>query len=65
MKINTINDYLQYKQIYLIPFILALMNLINVTDRYVVSSVLIDVQNFFQVSKSTAGLIFINSSINT
>ena len=57
MKNKTINEYLKSKQIYLIPFILALMNLINVTDRYVVSSVLIDVQNFFQVSKSTAGLI--------
>jgi MFS family permease len=29
----------------------------NVTDRYVVSAALIDVQDFFGVSKSTAGLL--------
>lgn len=38
-------------------FILFVMNLINVTDRYVVSSVLTDVEKFFNVSKSVAGLI--------
>ena len=41
----------------IISIVLFLMNLINVTDRYVVSSVLIDIESYFNVSKSTAGLL--------
>ncbi|CAF1004581.1 unnamed protein product [Brachionus calyciflorus] len=44
-------------QNYITAFIICSLNLLNVTDRYVVSSVLIDVQHYFQVDKSTAGLL--------
>lgn len=37
--------------------ILFFLQLINIADRYIVSSVLADVQAFFQVSNSTAGLL--------
>jgi predicted MFS family arabinose efflux permease len=37
--------------------ILCTMSIVNVTDRYVVGSVLIDIENYFKVSKSTAGLL--------
>lgn len=55
-KLKYLKFILNY-QTYFTAFILCSMNVINVTDRYIVSSVLIDVQNYFQVSKSTAGLL--------
>lgn len=41
----------------IISLILFLMNLINVTDRFIVSSVIIDIESYFDVSKSSAGLL--------
>ena len=38
-------------------FILFLMSVLNVTDRYTVSSALIDIEVYFDISKSTAGLL--------
>lgn len=38
-------------------FILFSLAFLNVADRYIVSSVLLDVQAYYQVSKSTAGLL--------
>ncbi|CAF1004559.1 unnamed protein product [Brachionus calyciflorus] len=52
--------YLKFRQKYqtfFTAFILCSLSVLNVTDRYVVSSVLIDVQHYFQVDKSTAGLL--------
>jgi MFS family permease len=37
--------------------ILGTLSVVNITDRYVVGSVLIDIENFFDVTKSTAGLL--------
>ena len=37
--------------------ILFLMSVLNVTDRYTVSSALIDIEIYFNISKSTAGLL--------
>lgn len=41
----------------IIPILMAVLNLINNTDRYVVSSVLIDIEAYFNIDKSTAGLL--------
>ena len=41
----------------IIPFLLAVLQILNNTDRYVVSSVLIDIQAYFNIEKSTAGLL--------
>jgi predicted MFS family arabinose efflux permease len=37
--------------------ILFSLNFLNYTDRYLISSVLIDIQDYFDLSKSTAGLL--------
>ena len=37
--------------------ILFLMSTLNVTDRYTISSALIDIESYFSISKSTAGLL--------
>lgn len=37
--------------------LLSLVNLLNYTDRYILGSVLVDVEEFFGVSKSTSGLL--------
>lgn len=37
--------------------VLFLLNFLNYTDRYLVSAVLIDVQNYFSITKSFAGLL--------
>ena len=37
--------------------LLCLINILNYTDRYIISSVLIDLQNYFDIDKSTAGLL--------
>jgi MFS family permease len=36
---------------------LCSMNLLNNSDRYILSSVLTDIEDFFSISKSTAGLL--------
>jgi len=41
----------------IITFIIFILNLINNTDRYVVSSVLTDIQSYYDINKSTAGLL--------
>ncbi len=41
----------------IITFIIFMLNLINNTDRYVVSSVLTDIELYFDITKSTAGLL--------
>lgn len=50
-------NFIQENQTYFTGFIICAMSVMNITDRYVVSSVLIDVENYFDVSKSTAGLL--------
>ncbi len=37
--------------------VLVSMNLLNNSDRYIISSVLTDIESFFGISKSTAGLL--------
>ena len=37
--------------------IMFLMNIINVTDRYTIGSALIDIERYFDISKSTGGLL--------
>lgn len=37
--------------------LLSLVNLLNYTDRYILGSVLVDVEEYFGVSKSTSGLL--------
>jgi MFS family permease len=48
--------YLKRKTLFAL-IILCLLNLLNYIDRYIVGSVLIDVQDYFGVNKSTAGLL--------
>lgn len=50
-------EFITKYQSIIITIILALLNLINNTDRYVVSSRLIDIETYFNISKSTAGLL--------
>ncbi len=38
-------------------FVLFLMSVLNVTDRYTVSSALIDIEVYFNITKSTGGLL--------
>lgn len=54
---NFLKQIVHSNQGVIIGFILFMMNLINNTDRYVVSSVLIDIEKYFNISKSTAGLL--------
>jgi len=49
--------FVQSKQSIIVTFILFSMSVTNITDRYLVSSVLIDIQKYFDVSKSVAGLL--------
>jgi MFS family permease len=37
--------------------ILSLLNLLNYIDRYIVGSILIDVESYFNINKSTSGLL--------
>lgn len=50
-------DSIASKQGIIVPLILFILFTTNVIDRYVISSVLVDLQDFFDVSKSTAGLL--------
>lgn len=54
---TTLTDLKTSRQALLTALILCSMNLINNADRYIISSVLIDIQTYFDVSKSTAGLL--------
>lgn len=45
------------KKTIFIAVVLVTMSLLNFTDRYTVSSVLIDVEAYYSISKSTAGLM--------
>lgn len=54
---NFLKRIIHSNQGVIIGFILFMLNLINNTDRYVVSSVLIDIQKYYGISKSTAGLL--------
>ena len=49
--------FIRENQGIIITFIIFMLNLINNTDRYVVSSVLNDIEIYFNISKSTAGLL--------
>jgi MFS family permease len=55
------NNYNKKKSNYLRNFfkliLLCLINILNYTDRYIISSVLIDLQRYFDIDKSTAGLL--------
>lgn len=52
-----LTNFKNSNQGFITSLILFLMQVLNMTDRYVVSSVLIDVQNFFHVSMSVSGLL--------
>ena len=56
-KTNFSSGFVARNQKVIVPFILLCLNLLNVTDRYIISSVLIDIEHFFGISKSTAGLL--------
>jgi MFS transporter, Spinster family, sphingosine-1-phosphate transporter len=56
-KPNMVSAFFQAHKNTTTVLILFVMNMINVTDRYVVSSVLNDIETFFNVKKSTAGLL--------
>ena len=54
---NSSHSFIQTYQKHITGFIICSLSVLNVTDRFVVSSVLIDVQKYFGVDKSTAGLL--------
>ena len=54
---NSFQKFKNKHQTFFTAFILCSLSVLNVTDRFVVSSVLIDVQKYFGVDKSTAGLL--------
>jgi MFS family permease len=54
---NFWQSFVRSKQSIIITFVLFSMSVTNITDRYLVSSVLIDIQKYFDVSKSVAGLL--------
>jgi hypothetical protein len=58
-KCNTskLNTFLASHQGKITAFVLFLMSVINVTDRYTVSSALIDIEVYFDITKSTGGLL--------
>lgn len=55
--VNILKRITENNQGLITSLILFLLQLVNMTDRYIVSSVLLEVEAFFQVSKSTAGLL--------
>jgi MFS transporter, Spinster family, sphingosine-1-phosphate transporter len=56
-KSNQVSAFFEAHKNTITVLILFVMNLINVTDRYVVSSVLSDIEKYFNVKNSTAGLL--------
>ena len=54
---NTLSRFKSHFQGPITVLLLCAINLINNSDRYILSSMLIDIEKFFQVSKSTAGLL--------
>ena len=49
--------FIERHQRLITALIMCTLSVVNVTDRYLVGSVLIDIQSFFNVDKSTAGLV--------
>lgn len=49
--------FIQRNQGLITALILFIMAILNMADRYIISSVLIDIQAYFKISKATAGFL--------